>query len=118
MFELRCSEFELFCSESAAKPLWSSLDLDSVAKQYGFTSEEFDKAIRACGTKTTDPYDVGLAALYARNHDAATSSLKDSLKQREEKLVADHRTLSNEGTESKLQFSQSEIRSRVRDQEG
>ena len=62
-------------------------NLDAVAKQFGLTSDELDKAIRAWGAKTTDPYDVGLAALYARNYDAATSSLKDSLKQREQKFA-------------------------------
>ncbi|HZL70244.1 MAG TPA: tetratricopeptide repeat protein [Candidatus Limnocylindrales bacterium] len=62
-------------------------NLDAVAKQFGVTPEDLDKAIRAWGAKTTDPYDVGLAALYARNYDAATSSLKDSLKQREEKFA-------------------------------
>src|SRR5664280_640789 len=62
-------------------------NLDAVAKQFGVTPEDLDKAIRAWGAKTTDPYDVGLAALYARNYDAATSSLKDSLKQREQKFA-------------------------------
>jgi tetratricopeptide (TPR) repeat protein len=61
--------------------------LEAVAKQYGLSSGDLDKAIRAWGDKTNDPYDVGLAALYARNYDAATSSLQDSLKQREEKLA-------------------------------
>src|ERR1039458_2757684 len=62
-------------------------NLDAVAKQFGLTPDDLDKAIRAWGTKTTDPYDVGLAALYARNYDAATTSLNDSLKQREEKFA-------------------------------
>ena len=62
-------------------------NLDAVAKQFGLTSDELDKAIRAWGAKTTDPYDVGLAALYARNYAAAASSLKYSLKQREEKFA-------------------------------
>src|ERR1019366_8744336 len=62
-------------------------NLDAVAKEFGLTADELDKAIRAWGTKTTDPYDVGLAALYAGNYGAATSSLKDSLKQREEKFA-------------------------------
>ena len=64
-------------------------NLDAVAKQYGLSSEDLDKAIRAWGVQATDPYDVGLAALYARNYGAATTSLQESLKQREEKLVAD-----------------------------
>jgi tetratricopeptide (TPR) repeat protein len=62
-------------------------NLDAVARQFGLTADDLDKAIRAWGTKTTDPYDVGLAALYARNYDAATSSLQDSLKQRERKFA-------------------------------
>jgi tetratricopeptide (TPR) repeat protein len=62
-------------------------NLDAVAKQYGLTSDDLDTAIRAWGSKTTDPYDVGLAALYAGNYDTASSNLKDSLKQREQKLA-------------------------------
>jgi tetratricopeptide (TPR) repeat protein len=61
--------------------------LNAVAKQYGVTSEELDSAIRAWGKKTTDPYEAGLAALYTRNYDAATTSLQASLKQREEKFA-------------------------------
>src|ERR1039458_9899737 len=60
-------------------------NLDAVAKQYGLTSDDLDKAIRAW--KTRDPYEAGLKALYARNYNAATDSLKDSLKQREEKFA-------------------------------
>ncbi len=63
------------------------VSLNAVAKQFGLTSDDLDKAIRTWGTKTKDPYDVGLAALYARNYDAATNNLKDSLKQREEKFA-------------------------------
>ena len=55
---------------------------------YGY-AEEVDKAIRAWGAKATDSYDLGLAALYARNYVSATAKLTDSLKQREEKLAAD-----------------------------
>ena len=43
----------------------------------GITSEEVDKAIRAWGAKTTDPYEAGLAALYARKYDKATTDLPD-----------------------------------------
>ena len=68
-------------------------NLDAVAKQYGLTSEELDKAIRAWGATTTDPYQAGLAALYARNYDAATSSLQNSLKLREGLLAADQKAI-------------------------
>lgn len=70
-------------------------NLDAVAKQYDLTSDDLDKAIRAWGAKTTDPYDVGLAALYARNYDAATTSLTDSLKQREEKFATAQKDVAN-----------------------
>ena len=69
-------------------------NLDAVAKQYGLSSDELDKAIRAWGAKTTDPYDVGLAALYARNYDEATTDLQESLKQREGRLASDLKAVS------------------------
>lgn len=68
-------------------------NLQAVAKQYGLTSDELDKAIRAWGATTTDPYQAGLAALYARKYDAATSSLQDSLKLREGRLAADQKAI-------------------------
>jgi len=61
----------------------------AVAKQFGIGADEVDKAIRAWGATTTDPYDVGLAALYERNYSKATADLQASLKQREEKLSSD-----------------------------
>jgi len=64
-------------------------NLDAVAEQFGLSPGDLDKAIRAWGEKTTDPYDAGLAALYARNYDKATADLQESLKQREEKLSSD-----------------------------
>src|SRR5271167_3357155 len=64
-------------------------NLEAVAKQFGLSPDDLDKAIKAWGAKTTDPYDAGLAALYARNYDKATTDLQDSLKQREEKLASD-----------------------------
>ena len=35
-----------------------------MAKQYGLTAEDIDAAIRAWGAKATDPYEVGMEALY------------------------------------------------------
>ncbi|MFZ0311107.1 MAG: tetratricopeptide repeat protein, partial [Candidatus Korobacteraceae bacterium] len=64
-------------------------NLIAVAKQFGLSPEDLDKAIKAWGEKTTDPYEAGLAALYARNYDKATVDLRGSLKQREEKLASD-----------------------------
>ena len=65
------------------------INLEAVAKQYGLQPEDLDKAIRAWGAKTTDPYDAGLAALYERNYDKATTDLQTSLSKREEKLASD-----------------------------
>ena len=68
----------------------------AIAKQYGLTAEDIDSAIRAWGAKTTDPYEAGLAALYERNYPKATSALEDSLKQREQKLEADQKTVTQD----------------------
>ena len=62
-------------------------NLEAVAKQYGLSSEDLDKAIQAWGTKATDPYEKGQAALYANNYEKATADLQSSLNQREAKLA-------------------------------
>ena len=62
-----------------------------MAKQYGLTPEDIDRAIRAWGATTTDTYEAGLVALYERNYAKASSALQDSLRLREEKLEADQR---------------------------
>jgi tetratricopeptide (TPR) repeat protein len=63
---------------------------DAVAKQYGFAPEDVDTAIRSWGSKASDPYDVGLAALYERDYPKATTQLRESLREREkQKLAAD-----------------------------
>ena len=71
-------------------------NLEAVAKQFGLSPEELDKAIKAWGTKTTDPYEAGLAALYARNYDKATTDLRTSLSQREEKLASDQKAVGDD----------------------
>jgi predicted nuclease of restriction endonuclease-like RecB superfamily len=38
--------------------------LAEVARSFGLAPEEVDKAIRAWGQQTEDPYEKGLAALY------------------------------------------------------
>jgi tetratricopeptide (TPR) repeat protein len=68
-------------------------NLEAVAKQFGLSPEDLDKAIKAWGAKTTDPYEAGLAALYARNYDKATTDLQSSLGQREEKLASDQKAV-------------------------
>src|SRR5271157_1511679 len=70
-------------------------NLEAVAKQFGLSPEDLDKAIKAWGTKTTDPYDAGLAALYERNYGKATTDLQTSLSQREEKLASDQNAVAD-----------------------
>ncbi len=69
--------------------------LEAVAKQFGLSPEDLDQAIKAWGAKTTDPYEAGLAALYERNYSKATDDLRDSLKQREEKLASDQKAVAD-----------------------
>src|SRR5271157_2209273 len=76
-------------ADKQAAPENPRANLEAVAKQYGFPPEDLDKAIRDWGAKTTDPYEAGLAALYARNYDKATTDLQSSLNQREGKLASD-----------------------------
>jgi TolA-binding protein len=58
-------------------------NLSEVAKAYGLEAEEVDRAIRAWGESTKDPYERGLAALYAENYVEATKQLSESLQMRE-----------------------------------
>ncbi len=67
-------------ADKQAAPPDPKANLEAVAKQYGYTSEELDKAIRAWGATATDPYDVGVAALYERSYEKATASLQESLR--------------------------------------
>lgn len=58
--------------------------LADVAASFGLAPGEVDKAVRAWGEKTKDPYDQGLAALYTKNYKKASEDLAESLKRREE----------------------------------
>jgi len=46
--------------------------LATVAKSFGLAPEEIDKAIRAWGQRTEDPFDKGLAALYDKRYPEAS----------------------------------------------
>jgi tetratricopeptide (TPR) repeat protein len=70
-------------------------NLSAVAKQYGLGAEELDRAIRAWGAKTTDPYEAGLAALYERSYAKASTQLAESLQHREEKLATDQKAVAD-----------------------
>ena len=80
-------------ADKQAAPENPKANLDAVAKQYGLSPDDLDKAIKAWGAKTNDPYEAGLAALYERNYGKATTDLQTSLSQREEKLASDQKTV-------------------------
>jgi hypothetical protein len=61
--------------------------LGTIAQAFGLPPEEVDKAIRAWGEKTNDPYEKGLAALYEKNYPLASQELSKSLEKRENELV-------------------------------
>jgi tetratricopeptide (TPR) repeat protein len=82
-------------ADKQAAPENPRANLEAVAKQFGLSPEDLDKAIKAWGAKTTDPYEAGLAALYERNYNKATVDLQDSLKQREEKLASDQNAVAD-----------------------
>jgi tetratricopeptide (TPR) repeat protein len=60
--------------------------LEEQAKAFGLKPDEVDRAIREWGNKTKDPYEKGLAALYAENYPEATRQLSESLRLREGEL--------------------------------
>jgi len=82
-------------AEKQAPSVDPKAGLVSVAKQYGLAPDDLDRAIRAWGAKTTDPYNAGLAALYERNYPSASAQLEDSLTQREGKLATDRKAVAD-----------------------
>src|SRR4029077_5821337 len=52
--------------------------LESVARVFGLAPEEVDKAIRAWGERTDDPFEKGLVALYERDFPLADDQLSKS----------------------------------------
>jgi len=62
--------------------------LATIAKQFGLKPEEIDRAIRAWGQRTEDPYDKGLAALYEKRYPEASAQLAISFKMRQEAEAA------------------------------
>ena len=69
--------------------------LTAVAKRYGLTPDDLDRAIRAWGAQASDPYEAGLVALYERNYPKASTQLASSLQEREEKLGADRKAVAD-----------------------
>ncbi len=58
--------------------------LQEQAQKYGLAPEEIDRAIRDWQQRADDPYELGLAALYAREYPEATEQLSASLRIRED----------------------------------
>ncbi|MBK7601375.1 MAG: tetratricopeptide repeat protein [Acidobacteria bacterium] len=58
------------------------LVLEMQAREFGLTPDEVDRAIREWSRKVTDPYQKGLAELYASNYPEATRLLTASLDQK------------------------------------
>src|SRR5262245_51328540 len=66
--------------------------LAEVARSFGLTPEEADRAIREWAKKAVDPYDKGEIALYQRNYPEATKQLSMSYEMRKpafEKALAE-----------------------------
>jgi len=66
--------------------------LAEVARSFGVTPEEADRAIREWGRKAVDPYDKGEIALYQQNYPEATAQLSKSYEMRKpafEKALAE-----------------------------
>jgi len=66
--------------------------LAEVARSFGVTPEEADRAIREWGRKAVDPYDKGEIALYQQNYPEATAQLSRSYEMRKpafEKALAE-----------------------------
>ena len=61
-------------------------NLKKIVQEYGLKPEDVDQAIRVWGKKTKDPYEKGLAALYAENYPEATEQLSESLRIREKEF--------------------------------
>ncbi|HEV2667405.1 MAG TPA: hypothetical protein VG324_20985, partial [Blastocatellia bacterium] len=56
--------------------------LAEVARSYGVTPEDADRAIREWGKQAFDPYDRGVIALYQQNYSEATTRLSRSYEMR------------------------------------
>ena len=62
------------------------VNLAEVAKAFGYSPEEVDRAIRSLRKNTVDPYQLGQVALYERNYPEAEKQLLKSKTERMENL--------------------------------
>ncbi len=60
--------------------------LADLAASFGLTPKDVDQAIRTWGSRTKDPYELGIAALYEQNFSVAEEQLSASLALREKEL--------------------------------
>src|SRR5262245_53305898 len=61
--------------------------LAEVARSFGLTPEEADRAIREWSKKAVEPYDKGEIALYQRNYPEATEQLSKSYEMRKSAII-------------------------------
>jgi tetratricopeptide (TPR) repeat protein len=69
--------------------------LEEVSQSFGLEPETLDQAIRGWGQKAADPFDRGLAELYARNYAKATPDLETSVALRREQAQKAEATLAD-----------------------
>ena len=76
-------------TESASGALGDSkVGLADVAKAYGLSPTQLDRAIRAFNERTVGPYDAGMAAYYRRDYAASATQLEEFLKQERDEPIA------------------------------
>lgn len=69
--------------------------LEAAARAFGLPPDEVDKALRAWGENTSDPYGRGLANLYKESYPQAGKELSQALKMREKKLPPDQAAIAD-----------------------
>lgn len=62
------------------------MNLAEAARAFGFTPAEVDRAICALGEKASDPYQLGLVALYKRDYPEASRLLAESVEGRKRRF--------------------------------
>ncbi|MGA8028139.1 MAG: tetratricopeptide repeat protein [Bryobacteraceae bacterium] len=72
--------------------------LHKIADQYGLTPQELDSALRDWGNRARDPFEKGLAALYAQDYPGATAALNASLRIRLDQLEKDQSAIADAAT--------------------
>jgi len=79
-------------SDKQADPANPKGSMSAAAKQLGLSSDDLDRAIRAWGARTTDPYNAGLVALYAKDYEKATNDFQAYLSRGSKKSQSNENT--------------------------